>query len=81
MIFLLLCGWFGVSLLTMTRLTRETALALIPSRCIQPNMCRMIIHTTIMRTAAAQMFKPNIRTVTKNTAATCTGREEREWKV
>ena len=57
------------ALLTMTRLTRETALALIPSRCIQPNMCRMIIHTTSMRMAAAQMFKPNIRTVTKNTAA------------
>ena len=53
----------------MTRLTRETALALIPSRCIQPNMCRMIIHTTSMRMAAAHTFKPNIRMVTKNTAA------------
>ena len=53
----------------MTRLTRETALALIPSRCMQPNICRMIIHTTSMSMAAAHMFRPNISTVTKNTAA------------
>ena len=67
--------------LTITRLTRETALALIPNRCIQPNMCRMIIQTTSMSMAAAHKFRPNIRTVTKNTAAK--GRigegKKREW--
>ena len=59
----------------MTRLTRDTALALIPRRYMQPNMCRMIIQTTSMRTAAAHRLRPNIRRVTKNTAAERGGQE------
>ena len=54
--------------LTITRLTRETALALIPARAMQPSMWTMIISTEIMMIKAAQRLRPIVRNVTKNTA-------------
>ena len=54
--------------LTMTRLTRETALALIPSIAIDPSMCTMILATIPNIMAAAQMLKPISKKETTNTA-------------
>ncbi len=56
--------------LTMTRLTREMALALIPAMAIQPNMCTMIITTDSMMMNAAHKLRPMVRKVTRNTAPT-----------
>lgn len=55
--------------LTMTKLTRETALALMPERAMQPIIWIMIMHTISMTMRAAQRFSPIIRKVTTNTAA------------
>ena len=54
--------------LTMTRFTRETALALILSIAIDPSMCTMILATIPNIMAAAQMLKPISKKETMNTA-------------
>jgi len=52
----------------MTKLTRETALALMPDSAIQPIIWMMIMHTMSMMITAAQIFRPISNTVTTNTA-------------
>lgn len=52
----------------MTRLTRDTALPLMPEMAIQPNMCMMIMTTTRMMMRAAHKFRPINKNVTTNTA-------------
>ena len=59
----------------MTRLTRETALALMPMNHIEPNMCRMMLVTMARMTTAAQTLNPVRSVETTNTA---TEREEGE---
>ena len=60
--------------LTMTRLTRETALALMPSRAITPSMWTMIIATTPITMVAPHRFRPRRAKVTRNTAPSQTER-------
>lgn len=54
--------------LTMTRLTRETALALMLSTAMDPSMCKMMLPTVARTITAAQMFRPKRRRDTTNTA-------------
>ena len=54
--------------LTMTRLTRETALAWIPSTPMEPSMCAMILLTVSKTIMAAQRLRPRRRMLTINTA-------------
>ena len=63
----------------MTRLTRDTALALILRTAIDPSMWRMILVTIMMITTAAHRLRPIMRKDTKNTA-TEGGRREEERK-
>lgn len=55
--------------LTITRLTRDTALALIFSTAIDPNMCKMMLVTMPSITMAAHKLNPIRRKETVNTAA------------
>ena len=51
-----------------TRLTSDTALALILAMTMTPPICTIIIKTTEMIMSAPHTSKPSIKTVTRNTA-------------
>ena len=52
----------------MTRLTRDTALALILRTAIDPSMWRMILATIVMIITAAHRLRPIRKKDTRNTA-------------
>ena len=60
----------------MTRLTRDTALALTLRTAIDPSMWRMILATIVMIITAAHRLRPIMRKDTKNTATEGGRREE-----
>ena len=67
-------------ILTMTRLTSETALAFIPRTAMEPSMCRMMLATVPTMTRAAHRFSPMRKNDTSRTATEGVEGEEGERK-
>ena len=65
-------------ILTMTRLTSETALAFIPRTAMEPSMCRMMLATVPTMTRAAHRFSPMRKNDTSRTATGGVEGEEEE---